>query len=541
MQKQSGSTWSTMNHAVFWPPFLLLVAAATLSMIDSATFVKLGNVANAWVLTNFSGWFGFGALALVGCCLVAFVSPLGKIRIGGPKARPTLTMWQWFTIALCTTLAAGILFWASAEPIYHIMSPPKSLGMAAGSPEAARFAMSTLFMHWTLTPYAIYTLPALMFAFAFYNMRQPLSLASCLAPIIGRNPSPKIGVFIDSICLYALVAGMSASLGTGVLTIAGGIEHMYGLPSTPPVWIAIGALIVASFVISAFTGLTKGVRILSDVNTKVYFVFIALILAFGPIAYLFELGGSAGTQYVSTFIERSVFSSFAAGDTWPQSWTVFYWAVWLAWAPVTALFLGRIAYGYSVRMFIVMNLFVPAAFSALWMLLIGGTAIHMEMVQGLGLSQLLTDKGPESLIYFLLAQFPGAKIIIPLFLGTIFLSYVTAADSNTLTMAAMSSKGMSAENSNPKAPMKIVWGVIIGALGLVMICTTGVDGIKTISNLGGLPALFFELAAAISLVVVAFRPARFCVHEQELMAHAAAAMPSAKDGDPAATTAAAAT
>lgn len=520
MKRSLKSTWNEMNHAVFWAPFLLLFAAVALSLLDGPQFIKAGNVANAWVLDNFSGWFAFGSLGLVVCCAVVFVSPLGKIRLGGPKARPTLTLWQWFTITLCTTLAAGILFWASAEPIYHIMTPPKSLGLTPGSTESATFAMSTLFMHWTITPYAIYTLPALMFGFAFYNMRQPLSLASCLAPLLGGKPSPKVGAFIDSICLYALVAGMAASLGTGVLTIAGGLEHIYGIRSAPPVWIGIGTVIVLAFLISAFSGVTNGVRILSDINTKIYFLFIALILAFGPIAYLVHLGGGALQQYASTFWERSVFSTFAANDSWPKSWTVFYWAVWLAWAPVTALFLGRIAYGYTVRMFVLMNLVIPAAFSGLWMLLIGGTTIHMEVIEGLKVSQLLTDKGPEALSYFVLAQFPASKFVIPLFLGTIFLSYVTAADSNTITMAAMSSKGMSAENCNPKPALKVVWGGLVGVLALVMICTTGVDGIKTISNLGGLPALLFEMGAAVALLVVAFRPARFCVHEQELLANA---------------------
>ena len=136
------ATWREMNHAVFWGPFLLLVAALGVSLIDSEAFISLANTANTWVLTNFSNWFSVGALLLVGTCAVVLVSPLGRIRLGGPDAKPTLSLWAWFSITLCVTLGAGILFWASAEPIYHIMSPPKSLGLTPGSAEAATFAMS---------------------------------------------------------------------------------------------------------------------------------------------------------------------------------------------------------------------------------------------------------------------------------------------------------------------------------------------------------------------------------------------------------------
>jgi choline-glycine betaine transporter len=171
-----------------------------------------------------------------------------------------------------------------------------------------------------------------------------------------------------------------------------------------------------------------------------------------------------------------------------------------------------------VRAFIVMNLFLPALFSAIWMLVLGGTALQMDTVAGLGLTKLLGDKGPESLTYFILEQLPAAKIVIPIFLGTVFLSYVTAADSNTMAMAGISSTGMTQDSCEPKLPLKIIWGAVVGILALVMICTTGVDGIKMISNLGGLPALFFELAAGVALLIVAFNPARYCVHEKALLA-----------------------
>ena len=148
-------------------------------------------------------------------CIWTYFSKLGSIRIGGSEAKPILNRWRWFSITLTTTIAIGILFWATAEPLYHLYAPPS--GMAEPeSKDAARFAMSTMFLHWTFTPYGIYTLAGLVFALVYYNLRQPFSLGSMLYPLTGKTLSPKVSDWVDAVCLYSLVAGMAASLGAGI-------------------------------------------------------------------------------------------------------------------------------------------------------------------------------------------------------------------------------------------------------------------------------------------------------------------------------------
>ena len=133
-------------------------------------------------------------------------SPIAQVKIGGKKAKPLLSKWRWFTITLCTTIAIGILFWGTAEPIYHLHAPPVGLGITPNSTEAAIFSLSTMFLHWTFTPYGIYTLASLMFALVYYNLKQPFNLGSLLYPLIGDRAHGKLSKVIDAICLYALVA-----------------------------------------------------------------------------------------------------------------------------------------------------------------------------------------------------------------------------------------------------------------------------------------------------------------------------------------------
>ncbi len=497
-----------IRHSVFWPPFLMVLGALALNFLDPVRFLAWVNGLNQWVLGHFSTWFALCGLGAIGVAVAVFFSPIGKTKMGGTDAKPLLSFFSWACVSVCVNTGAGILFWGMAEPIYHLTQPPASLHLVPGSARAAEFAMSSLFMHWAFTPAALFAIPGLLFGLVFYNLGLPFSLSSCLQPLVGPRLQKKLSTPIDVVALYTLVLGMAASLATGVLTVAGGISHLTGWVSGPILWIGIGIVIVVTFLISAALGLDKGIKNLSLINSY-FLIFLALfVLVTGLPAMVFFFGKLGLSEYLRTFLSRSLFTEFSANDPWPQQWPVFYWAVWLAWAPISAGFLGRIGVGYTVRQFLWINLVIPAVFAIGWMAIFGGTSLGFEMGhQGASLSGILTSSGPEALTYTVLARLPWSSVIIPIFLGLAAISYVTAADSNTVTMAAMSTTGFTADSPEPPLSLKIIWGVLVGTVSLVMLVRSGIDGIKTLSYLGGLPALFFEIAAGASLMVLAWGPA----------------------------------
>ncbi len=495
---------SQLKHQVFWPPFLVLLGSSIYSFFYPESFLEYVTHLNNLVLENFGWLFNWSMLLFIIICAIVYFSPLAKIRIGGKNAQPILSRWRWMSITLCTTTAVGILFWGSAEPMYHLYQPPTGMGFEGNTPEAARFAVSTMFMHWTFTPYAMYALASLTFALAYYNLKQPFSLSALLYPLIGTRAHGRVGDVVDAICLYSLVAGMAASLGTGILMIAGGLDTLFGITQTPLVLGLIALTIVITFVLSAISGLMKGIRVLSDLNLKVLIAFCGFILVFGPTWFIFKFGLQAVGEYIWTFLPRSV--SPGGGDTaWANSWTVFYWAVWMAWAPVSALFLGRLAVGYTVREFLNTNLIYTSLFSVFWMMVFSSTAIHMDFVTNeVDLNGVLQASGPQNVMFALFEYFPLAKFTSILFLVLAFLSYVTAADSNTSAMGGMSSIGISPEQPEPSIWIKLAWGGTIGIVAWVMVAFAGIDGIKMASNLGGFPALFLILAVAAGMVKLVF-------------------------------------
>jgi len=500
-----------IKPVVFLPPFLLMLAVVVLNFLDLETFTAVMTGAKNWVLDTFGWLVVLSAFGMLVVCVAIACSPFGRVVIGGPDAKPLLTRWQWFTIALCTYIAIGVLFWGPIEPIYYLSGPAESTGVKPNTPDAALFSISKIYLHWTCTPYAIITVVALMFAFAYYNMGQPFSLGATLSPLLPSRGGGTTGQVIDAVCLYTLATGMAASLGGALLLFSGGVHHLTSVAgkASPAMLAVIAAAIVGTFTVSAVTGLMRGIRFLSHINTIVMIGLLLLVFVLGPMRFVVGFAVEGFGRFLSHYPQEALFTGAASSDPWAKTWTMMHFSNWFAWAPISAVFLGRIAYGYTVRSFMLFNLVLPGIFTGLWMAIFAGTAIHMQLYADVGLSSILEQDGLEGAMYTFWEQFRFSQILIPVFLVTSFLSFVTAADSTTSAMSGLSSTGISPESPEPSTTIKIIWGVTIGLIAWIMISFAHLDGVRMLSTLGGLPALLLCLVVTFCLIKVALQPGRY--------------------------------
>ncbi len=504
-----------LRRFVFWPPFLLLVLAALLSLLNRQLFQTSLTAAHHWLLEHF-GWLfttlAFGAFVL---SILISCSRFGGLRLGGRNAQPLMSMWNWFAITLCTTIAVGILFWSTAEPLMHFQNPPESTQVTGLTKQAETLAISALFLHWTFVPYSIYCVASLMFGFAYYNMRLPFTLGSTLVPLVGRRVAQKIGPVVDSVCLFSLVAGMAASLGTGILTISGGLNSLFGIERTPTIWAAITLIIVCTFIASSATGLMKGIRILSDINAKGLVVLGAIVFILGPTLLILQVGSQAVVEFAQRFFSLGIYDSLIARSDWTKQWSIFYWAVWMAWTPITACFLGRIAYGRTVREFMLINLWAPALFSMAWMAVWGVTTLNLEQ-NGANLAELAKLSGNESVSYAVLSSLPFGTLMVIFYLASAFICFVTSADSNTTAMSSISSAGVTLDKPEGLLWVKFAWGMLVGWTAWMMISFADVEGIKMLSNLGGFPAAWLIFGIMLSLALVVWNPSKYNLVDSEI-------------------------
>ena len=497
---------------VFLPPWLLLLVILILNLTDYHMFLQIIDTCTGWIMGNFTGGFCFLAFFSVVLIAITYFSPMGKVKIGGADSTPMVSYKNYIWIVLCTIMAAGIMFWACAEPMYHFYEPPSNVTAGSGSPEALTWAMDTMFLEWTLTPMCIYGLPAILFAFVFYNMKLPFSIGSMLVPAIGGKMAKKFMGAVDVLCLFALCTGMAASLGQGVLLLSGGIENCSNglLQSGVVVWFISTAVIVIMFVVAAVTGIARGIRKLSTINSVLYLILGLFILLFGPTVFILNFGVESLGNFLNDFFRISLFtgSGSAGGKEWVQSWPGFYWCNWMAWMPVTAVFLGKISKGYTIRQMIRVIVVIPALFSMTWIVLFSGNAVYQEMQNG-SVYAAMQNGGTEAATYAVLDTFPLSKIITVLFLVVLMLSFVTAADSNTNAISSLCTKGLTAEDTESPVSLKIIWGVTIGAVCFIMLMSYGVDGIKKLSNLGGFPDAFLMIFFMISWIRILRNPQKY--------------------------------
>ncbi len=497
----------SIRSLVFYPTFSLLILTIILNFVSEEGFIAVTSTASDF-MTEDLGWI-FSIVALISLVMVvaAYFSPLGNVRLGGENAKPILTKKSWFAISLTTTIASGIMFWGTAEPISHLAYPPDHIEPM--TVDAALFAMETMFTHWTFLPYAIYTVPALVFGFAYYNMKRPFSIGSEIGPIIGAEKQKRFDSAIDAIILFALATGIASSFATAVVNTGSGINALTGIADTTGLYIFITVGATLLFTATSSSGLFKGIRYLANFNVYLYFFILAAFVILGPTVYMFSLGTEAFGGFLSNFFDNALFTGAAAGDDWATGWTTFYWTNWMAWAPVTAVFLARIAYGYTIKEMITMTFFIPASFSVIWMTIVSGISINFQMAGVVDLVEVFNEAGEGAVAYELMAQLPFGFLISAVYLIAVVITFATATDSTTNAMSGISTTGIEGADDEAPVYMKTLWGAIIGVVAVIFLTVFEVDGIRILSYLGGIPALVIAILSIISLIFLINSPSRF--------------------------------
>ncbi len=494
--------FKTLRWNVFLPAFVLILLTISFAIINHDLFLIITTYAKNVMLSSFGGLFNIVGILCLILIAIAYFSPFGNVKIGGEKAQPLLEKHSCIFIILSTTIAAGILFWGTEEPIYHLAYPPVSLNIEPMSYEAAKFAMETMYLHWTFIPYAFYTIPTLVFSFTFYNMKQPISISSQMTPILLKFNKIKFSSIIDIILLFSICFAIASSFGTSVLNVSAGLNHIFGIENNKILWIMITIISSLTFIISAGSGLFKGIKYLSSLNIYVYLIILLIFIFLGPTFFILNSSIEAFGGFITNIFDKALFTGAYANDPWANNWTTFYWANWISWAPITAIFLSKLSYGYVIKEAIKINFLLPSIFSIIWMSILGGTTIYLQTNGLVDVLNIMNENGSGSGTYAVIEYFPFAKIIAVIYVFAVFISFITATDSTLNAMTSISSNEIMKEDEESPLAIKVLWGVVVSVVSLIFISSLGIDGIKMLSYLGGMPALLISIPCLISLYMI---------------------------------------
>lgn len=460
-----------------------VVAVVLWAWLGDESFDSVSSASLGWVLDNFGWLFVVAADVFLVLCLVIAFSRFGRIRLGKDDSEPEFGNLAWIGMMFSAGMGIGLMFYGVGEPLTHYLSPPPASGVAAESAGAARAAMEYSFFHWTLTPWAIYGIAGLGLAYSTFRKGRGNRLSAVFVPLIGaRRAVSWQGKVIDLLAVFATVFGTATSLGLGALQVAEGLDLTAGIDATRNTELIIIAALSAAFVVSAFSGLHRGIKWLSTLNVVLAAALMAFVFLLGPTVYVLDTIPASVGGYLSNLLPMATRTGAFSDHAWLGAWTIFYWAWWLSWAPFVGTFIARISHGRSIREFLIGVLLVPSGATVVWFCVMGGTALRLESTGQADLAGAVED-GAEASLFAMLDALPIGTVTSFVAMVLVMTYFVTSADSASLVMGSLTSRGA----LHPLSWLVVMWGVLMASVAAVLLVVGGLNSLQTATILVALP------------------------------------------------------
>jgi choline/carnitine/betaine transport len=488
---------SPLRHVdpwVFYPAAAVCLAFVLWGVISTESVSDVADSALGWVIETFGWMFVLSTLAFLVLAIYLGISRHGKVRLGQDDEQPEFRTVSWVAMMFSAGMGIGLMFFGVAEPLSHLGAPPNNAA-PAGSPEAARVAMEYSYFHWAFHPWAIYAIVGLALAYFVFRKGQRNLISSAFRPLLGDRVDGPIGRTIDGLAIFATLFGSATSLGLGALQINGGMNILWDVEISNGIAVAIIAVLTAAFVISAVSGVHKGIQWLSNTNMGLAGLLLLFILVAGPTVFILDTLTEAVGGYLTSIVPNS-FRTGAFGDReWLGSWTIFYWAWWISWAPFVGTFIARISRGRTIGEFVFGVLLIPSGVSFVWFAVLGGAAINLQLT---GQTDLVAAVGESSelALFTTLEQFALSDVTSFVVIVLVALFFVSGADAASVVMGMLSCRG---ELSPPRSVV-ILWGTLLGASAAVLLLAGGLEALQQGAILAAAPFLLVMIGLAVSLV-----------------------------------------
>ena len=500
--------------------FALMLWAASTAVLpkgDETPGYEAGLVLSklqGWTTGVFGAWYiwvtAFFAIVCIG---IAIWPKSGKIKLGLPDEKPEFSSFSWFSMMFGAGIGVGMLTYSTAEPIFHFANNPDVIKGLADSQSVnnVRNAYKWAFLHYGITPWACYGIVGMALAYFSYNRGLPLSFRSALRPLFGKAMDGWLGHIVDIVAILATIIGVSVTIGYGVSQFASGVHNITGFE-----WITTGngkptllaqllalVVILGASIFSAMSGVNKGIKWLSNINMGLSFFLLAFFLVFGATLFAFK-------QFFVTIWDYIIALPAMSFTVWPEAafegklaawqadWSIFYWAWWIAFAPFVGLFLARVSRGRSIREYVLGAMLVPSLMGLTWFVLVGGTAIDLEL-SGIAQGSIVNADISAQLFQTInLILSPLLAKLMSFVIVVLLLTYlVTSADSAILVINTIASVG---NRARTRTKHIIVWGLIYMGLVAALLVAGGMGAIRSAMIVGALPFSLVMALMAIALL-----------------------------------------
>ncbi|MGU3342529.1 BCCT family transporter [Staphylococcus succinus] len=445
---------------------VVLIGAVLPEQFDTIT-----NGIKLWITDKLGWYYLILTTFIVFFCIFLIFSPIGKLKLGKPNDKPEFNTVSWFAMLFSAGMGIGLVFYGAAEPMADFAAPPTADPKTTA---AYTEALRSTFFHWGFHAWAIYGVVALALAYSQFRKGEPGLISRTLRPILGNKVEGPIGTIIDVLAVFATVVGVAVSLGMGALQINGGLNYLFGIPNN--VWVQAVIIIVVTilFIMSAWSGLSKGIQYLSNLNITLGAILMIAVLIIGPTILILNMMTSSAGSLLNSFLLNS-FDTAAQNPQkreWMSSWTLYYWGWWLSWSPFVGIFIARVSKGRSIREFIAGVLLVPAIVSFVWFSVFGVLGIETGKK-----NPELFNMTAETQLFGVFNEIPMGMVLSIVALVLIASFFITSADSATFVLGMQTSYG----SLEPSNFVKVTWGIAQSLIAFVLLFAGGGDGAKALN------------------------------------------------------------
>ena len=489
-QKPSGSR---IDPTVFYVSLVVVLAFVAWGVLFTDNIAAVTGAVLSYVMTNFGWVFVLSTLSFLVFMLYLAFSRYSSIRLGRDDEEPEFRTVSWIAMMFSAGMGIGLMFFGVYEPITYLGAPPHGLA-EANTKEAAELAMQFTYFHWAFHPWAIYAVVALTIAYFTFRKGTPNLVSSAFRPILGDRVERWPGKTLDILAIFATLFGSCTSLGLGALQMNSGLNFIWGVPQTTTMAIIIIVVVTALFVVSAISGVERGIQWLSNGNMVMAVLLLLFVLLMGPTLYIANIFVASIGDYLFNLIPMS-FTTAANGDPeFLSGWTIFYWVWWASWGPFVGTFIARISRGRTIREFTFGVLLVPSLVSFVWFAVFGGAAINLDLFGGANIADAVAES-QEAALFSTLEQFPLAAVTSFIAIVLVGIFFISGADAASVVMGMLSSRG----TLHPKAWNVAMWGVLTGAAAAAALLFGGLNGLQTVAILAGAPFALIMIGMVYSL------------------------------------------
>lgn len=493
-RKESASTFLglVVNKTVFFSAIAVVIFSVGFTLVFKEEANYYFGMAQTAVSAH-GGWiYTLSVNLFIVFCLYMAFSKFGAIRIGGKKAKPEFSLWAWFAMLFSAGIGNGLVLFSIADPVRDFLNPPRLAGQEPAL--IAQEAINFSFLHHGIHGWAIYSVVGLSLAYFTFNRKMPLTLRSAFYPLLGNRIYGWMGDVIDIMAVITTLFGLATTIGFGVGQINSGLTHVFGVPSSLfyQILIIVGVTLAAT--ISAFSGVNKGVQMLSKLNVRVASAIFLLVLILGPTTFIFKSYIQNLGSYLVHFIDMATWTEALQGTDWQKMRTIMYWGWWISWSPFVGTFIARISKGRTIKEFILCVLILPALVTFLWFSAFGGITMRDILTGDTAMIAAVNDDISTAL-YVFFDKFPIAIVLKSLGVILICSFIITSADSGAIVVNSITSGG------KLKTPpfQRVIWAVATGVIAAVLMYGGGLDALQTVVTISGLPFAILLVMMCFSL------------------------------------------